>query len=1095
MASALRCRDRAILCKLPARPARSAGAAAFRARPRYAFPRSRLARALAVSVLAGMALLAPSDASAQAPTVLAINTALADDTYTLGDTISVSVTFSAAVTVTGTPQLGLEIGTDTLQANYASGSGTQTLVFDYEVAAGNEDTDGIRVISDGLTLNGGTISAGGVAANLTHGASGFSGLLVDGDIDTTDATLSALSVSGATLSPVFAAATTTYQATVANSVSQGTITAMTSETTATIEYLDGSDATRTDADTMTAGLQVNLSVGSNIVKVKVTAPDTTTTETYTVNVLRAAVVACSPASMTNRIWTGTVTVGQSQTTPRGFGPSYGSLDDPTFAFGGRNYTIDQAVVTPGTLLAFSLTTTTLGTDAAGLVLHIGAQEYALADAIYAAGTNSYNWVTNLPTWNKNDQICLALTTDDPPAVSSVELTSAPGTDSTYAISDTVTATVTFDAAVDIAGSPELELDFGGSTKAAACAAATNTTTMACSYTVAVGDEAAGGIRIGANKLTGDSIYATGHPTIGADLDHGAVTIDAGHKVDGIRPTLVTTGDDAPRTSTDGTQVILTFSEDIGAVDASQIETGGVGAVQSASVSGRTVTVTLYSAATIAAGETVNVQLVINAVKDAAGNGILGVGSTTVINAVGVPTVSGVALTSAPGTDNTYAIGDTVTATVTFSEAVDIAGSPELELDFDGTAKAAACATGTNTTTMACSYAVAAGDSAPDGIAIAANKLTGDSITATGSTTAAADLDHSAVAIDAGHKVDGVRPTLVTTGTDAPTTSSNGETVLLVFSEDIGFVTRSLITIQANGDTVSTSAASIVGTKVEITLATALTAAATNITVALAADAVQDGGGNGNLALAATGVTNAVVSTTGPTVTGIALTSSPQSAFGFYRRNEDVEATVTFSAAVDITGTPQLELDFGGTAKAAACAAATNTTTMACSYTVALGDSAPDGIAIGANKLTGGTITATGTTTAANLDHGAVAIDADHKVDAIRPTLVTTGADAPRTSTDGAKVILTFSEDIRPVNRASVTIQANGATLSTTGADRTGNKAEITLAAALTAAATNITVSLASSAVSTSPATASSSSRRPPSPTPSTPPTPPTRRAR
>ena len=90
-----------------------------------------------------------------------------------------------------------------------------------------------------------------------------------GPADTTDATLSALSVSGATLSPAFDADTTTYSATVANSVTQVTITATTSETTATIEYLDGSDATRTDADTMTAGLQVDLSVGSNIVKVKV----------------------------------------------------------------------------------------------------------------------------------------------------------------------------------------------------------------------------------------------------------------------------------------------------------------------------------------------------------------------------------------------------------------------------------------------------------------------------------------------------------------------------------------------------------------------------------------------------------------------------------------------------------------------------------------------------------------------------------------------------------------------------------------------------------------------------------------------------------
>ena len=84
-----------------------------------------------------------------------------------------------------------------------------------------------------------------------------------------------------------------------------------------------------------------------------------------------------------------------------------------------------------------------------------------------------------------------------------------------------------------------------------------------------------------------------------------------------------------------------------------------------------------------------------------------------------PAVSSVALTSNPGSDNTYGIGNTVTATVTFDQEVDIAGTPQLELDFAGTAKAAACATGTNTTTMACSYThhsvPAGGRPWPDGI--------------------------------------------------------------------------------------------------------------------------------------------------------------------------------------------------------------------------------------------------------------------------------------------------------------------------------------------------------------------------------------------
>ena len=177
--------------------------------------------------------------------------------------------------------------------------------------------------------------------------------------------------------------------------------------------------------------------------------------------------------------------------------------------------------------------------------------------------------------------------------------------------------------------------------------------MACSYTVAVGDSAPNGVAIAANTLTGGTITATGSTTLTADLDHVAVAIDANHKVDGIRPTLVTTGADAPTTSTDGTQVILTFSEDLSAFDINQINLG-VGSFtayqQGATVSrsGRTVTITLLSTLTIAAGKAVTVTLAASAAKDAAGNSSLSVtGTIAVINAVPAPTVSGVALTLHP----------------------------------------------------------------------------------------------------------------------------------------------------------------------------------------------------------------------------------------------------------------------------------------------------------------------------------------------------------------------------------------------------------------------------------------------------------------
>ena len=198
--------------------------------------------------------------------------------------------------------------------------------------------------------------------------------------------------------------------------------------------------------------------------------------------------------------------------------------------------------------------------------------------------------------------------------------------------------------------------------------------------------------------------------------------------------------------------------------------------------------------------------------------------------------------------------------MTFSAAVDITGTPQLELDFDGTPKAATCTAATNTTTMVCTYTVGENDSAPNGIAIAANKLTlnGGTITATGSTTLNANLDHGAVAIDANHKVDGIRPTLVTTGNEAPTTSTDGTQVILTFSETIGSVTPSLITIEGNSVALPTSGDNIVGPTVELTLTTALTDSAASLTVALAVGAVEDTATNGNLAVAATAVINALV---------------------------------------------------------------------------------------------------------------------------------------------------------------------------------------------------------------------------------------------
>ena len=215
----------------------------------------------------------------------------------------------------------------------------------------------------------------------------------------------------------------------------------------------------------------------------------------------------------------------------------------------------------------------------------------------------------------------------PPSVTSVSLTSDPGSEDTYAIGDSIRATVTFSGEVDVSGTPQLELDVDGSPKQAGYESGTGTATLVCSYTVAEDDKAPSGVAIGADNLArnGGTITKSGDSAVDAILTHGAVAIDSAHKVDGVRPTL-----EGAVTSTDGTKVILTFSENIAAaaptntpftvkVNDVSVSLGGV-----PSVSNREVTLRLTAAVTT--GQAVMVSYTdpisgndANAVQDTVGN--------------------------------------------------------------------------------------------------------------------------------------------------------------------------------------------------------------------------------------------------------------------------------------------------------------------------------------------------------------------------------------------------------------------------------------------------------------------------------------------
>ena len=104
----------------------------------------------------------------------------------------------------------------------------------------------------------------------------------------TDAELSALSLSPGTLDPAFDRMTHSYTASVEHLQSPITLIATASDpVNAKVEFLDGDDMPLADADGNTAGHQVDLAVGENTSKIKVTAEDGLTTRTYTLVVTRA----------------------------------------------------------------------------------------------------------------------------------------------------------------------------------------------------------------------------------------------------------------------------------------------------------------------------------------------------------------------------------------------------------------------------------------------------------------------------------------------------------------------------------------------------------------------------------------------------------------------------------------------------------------------------------------------------------------------------------------------------------------------------------------------------------------------------------------
>jgi len=114
-----------------------------------------------------------------APTIAFVTSLDSDGTYGIGSVLDVSVVFSENIDVTGAPTIDLNSGAAAV-ASYDSGSGSDTLAFDYTVAAGEMSGDLDYDATTSLSVGAGSIrDAAGNDAVLTLAVPGAAGSLGD----------------------------------------------------------------------------------------------------------------------------------------------------------------------------------------------------------------------------------------------------------------------------------------------------------------------------------------------------------------------------------------------------------------------------------------------------------------------------------------------------------------------------------------------------------------------------------------------------------------------------------------------------------------------------------------------------------------------------------------------------------------------------------------------------------------------------------------------------------------------------------------------------------------------------------------------------
>jgi len=319
-----------------------------------------------------------------------------------------------------------------------------------------------------------------------------------------------------------------------------------------------------------------------------------------------------------------------------------------------------------------------------------------------------------------------------------------------------------------------------------------------------------------------------------------------------------------------------------------------------------------------------------------------------------PTVTNVTSTTANGT---YTTGAVIAVTVTFSEVVNVTGTPQLTLETGTTDRAVNYSSGSGSATLTFNYTVQAGDTSTD-----LDYVTTTSLALNGGTIRDAALNNATLTLPvpgaAGSLGFNKAIVLSTLGvTNVTSTAANGTyttgaviPVTVTFSQVVNVVGTPQLTLETGVTDRAVNYSSGSGTA---TLTFNYTVQAgdssadldyvATTSLALNGGTIQNAAlNNATLTLPAPGAAGSLGANKAIVISALAVTNvTSTAANGIYTTGAVIAVKVTFSQVVNVTGTPQLTLETGATDRAVNYTSGTGTATLTFNYTVQAGDASAD----------------------------------------------------------------------------------------------------------------------------------------------------------